>query len=172
MSVFEQIIVPFIDETIKPSDLTEEAGFIDSFTYDIDHPTDKYIFFLVYDADLRNNSTIDRARRFDKSKKVRYSYIKFVNGKAWLVYSYWIGPEIKKMYTDNLHLTPEQKFHIAEWWGSDKVISRRVLMENSFVVDCTRSMPAEDYRRPPIPDWDEEGPCYLAVEKNKGDISR
>jgi hypothetical protein len=167
MSIFEQIIIPFIDDTIQLSDLTKEAGFIDSFTYDIDHPTDKYVFYLVYDDRVRTPESIERARRFDKSKRVRYKYVKIVDNVPWYVYQFWVGPEAKTMYKDSLHLTYEQKLHIVQWWGSDKVISRRVLMEPSFVFDCTRSMPPEDYRQPPYSPFDDEEESQVGLSVKK-----
>lgn len=44
MSDFEKIIIPLAVEDIKRKDLTEELGFIDSYTYDEDKPWDRIVF--------------------------------------------------------------------------------------------------------------------------------
>ena len=153
MSKFEKIIVPFIDDTIQQKDLTASAGFIDSYTYDIDHPDDKYQFFLVYDADLRNSDTIDRAIRFDKCKCIKNVYVKFVDGKALLVYQFWVKPELKKLYEGVLHLNTDEKIKIYNFWGPVYSIVDEVMSNNTVLADSYHGMPAEDYRKIPNESW-------------------
>ena len=153
MSKFEKIIIPLIDETILFKDLSPDAGFIDSYTSDLDNPADKGQFFLTYNADLRTKESIDRARRFSKSKYIRRSYIKYVDNKPLLVYSFWVTPAVKVFYNGILHLTTEQKARILQFWGPLPRFMDEVLSNKTIVADEVHIMPLEDYRSSPREDW-------------------
>lgn len=148
MNKFEKTIIPLIDKQIKNIDLTGLAGFIDSYTYDPDKPSGEYELYLVYDSTKRNNYTIDRARRFAKSMNIKREYIKYVDGKPYLVYSFWVRPEVKKLYNGIMSLNTEQLFTVLQFWGPfDKDINS-VVSSSNLTVETTHQMPLNDYIPP------------------------
>lgn len=164
MSAFEKITIPLIDENIKTIDLTSAAGFIDSFTLDPDKPSGEKELFLVYDDSKRNDFTIDRARRFDKSMRIKRTYIKYVNNKPYLVYSFWVDPEVKKLYSGILTLNTVQKSKILQFWGPLDTTVDKVLANTVLTTEVSHTMPLADYRESP---FEKEG---LTVN-NKGTAS-
>lgn len=145
MSKFEKTIIPLIDEEIKTIDLTSAAGFIDSYTYDPDRPSGEKELYLAYDDSKRNDYTIDRARRFAMSKNLKRTYVKYVNNTPYLIYSFWVRPEVKKLYNGILSLSTSQKFSIMKFWGPfDKDVDSVVSSSNLTVI-TTHAMPIEDF---------------------------
>jgi len=153
MSVFEKIIIPLIDNSIRLIDLTSAAGFIDSFTLDPDRPSGESELFLVYDDSKRNKYTIDRAIRFSKSTKIKRTYIKYVNNVPYLIYSFWVNPEVKKLYNGVLTLNTVQKSRILQFWGPFDSTVDTVLTNSVLTTDIGHTMPLEDYRDEPF-DYD------------------
>lgn len=150
MSIFEKITIPLIDNTIKTIDLTSAAGFVNSFTFDPDKPSGEKELYLMYDESKRNDFTIDRARRFEKSMCIKRTYIKYINNKPYTIYSFWIGPEVKPLYSGILTLSTVQKSKILQFWGPlddtvDKVMTNPVL-----TMETGHAMPLSDHRDNPF----------------------
>ena len=145
MSVFEKIVLPFIDDKIQSIDLTKAAGFVDSYTKDDDRPSAENEFFLVYDADLHNEYTEDRARRFSTSPNLKRTYIKYVNNKPLKIYSFWVNPTISKSYNGIISLSREQKIKVLQFWGFfDSEIN--TIVDNSVIhTKVEHSIPLEDF---------------------------
>lgn len=146
MSKFEKIIIPLIDKCILPIDLTKLAGFIGSYTYDPDKPSGDKEFFLMYDDSIRNKYTIDRARRFELSKMVKRKYIKYIDGKPCYIYSFWVKPELKKMYNGMFTLSTSQKISVLQFWSEFDPIVDYIMSNTILSVSVTHDMPLEDYR--------------------------
>ncbi len=146
MTNFEKIVVPLIDENIRSIDLTSAAGFIDSYTYDPDNPTGSYEFYLVYDDSVRNEFSKDRAIRFEKSKNIKKIYIKYVNGKPCCIYSFWVRPEVKKLYNGIITLTTAQKLSVLQFWTVLDSVANLIMSNQVVTLDVTHDMPLEDYR--------------------------
>ena len=166
MTIFEKIIIPLVDECIMSIDLTDAAGFIDSYTEDPDKPSGEKELFLVYDDSKRNNFTEDRARRFAKSPMVKKTYIKYVNGVPYLVYSFWIKPEVKKLYNGILTLSTEQKSKILQFWTILDSIVDTVMTNPVLSLSVGHSMPLEDYREDMFAD------SYLEIKKGDSLVMR
>lgn len=150
MSNIEKVIIPLVDENIRTIDLTSAAGFIDSFTSDPDKPSGEKELFLVYDDSKRNDFTKDRAIRFSKSMKIKRMYIKYVNTRPYLVYSFWVDPEVKKLYSGILTLNTVQKSKILQFWGPLDTTVDKVLSNPVLTMEVNHSMPLADYRESPF----------------------
>ena len=159
MTDFEKIIIPLVDDNIKSIDLTSVAGFIDSFTSDPDNPSGEKELFLVYNDRIRNNYTIDRARRFENSPYIKRKYVKYVNGIPYYVYSFWIKPDIKKLYNGIVCLSTVQKSKILQFWSLFNSIVDKVMANSVLVTDVGHPMPLSDYRE----EWSDD--YSLAIQK-------
>lgn len=145
MSRFEKIIIPFVDNTIKPEDFTKDAGFIDVYTSDPDKPSGDKEIFIVYDDRVRTKQSIDRARRFWYGGCVKRRYIKYVDSVPYMIYSFWVNPTTNGLYKKVIHLTPEQKIQILQFWGASDPIVSDVLSLPMLYVDIEDPMPIADY---------------------------
>ena len=155
MSTFEKIILPLIDNNLKSIDLTPAAGFIDSYTYDPDNPTWGNEFFLVFDDTVRNDYSKDVAKRLSKSKNIKKKYVKHVDGKPYFIYSFWVKPELNKLYEGVFTLNTKEVFDILQFWGPFDNVSDLVL--NPVIqTEVVHQMPLEDM---------EEDLCGLEIKK-------
>lgn len=148
MSTFEKIIIPLLDINVKTIDFTSLTGFVDSFTLDPDRPSGEKEFFLVFDDSVRNEYVEDLKRRLDFSTKIKRSYIKYVNTKPYLVYSFYIPSEVKKFYNSYILLSASQISKILQFWGVFDSDVNSVVEQNGVMLDDKHKMPLEDYRTP------------------------
>lgn len=146
MSKFEKTIIPLIDECIKTVDLTAAAGFIDSYTEDPDNPNGDAELFLVYDDTVRNDFVSDRMRRFESSMNIKRTYVKYVDNVPYYIYSFWVKPEVKKLYNGILSLNTVQKARILQFWGPFDSTVDELMMNQVSLFDVEHNMPLEDYR--------------------------
>lgn len=150
MSKFEKTIIPLIDNCIKGIDLTAVAGFVDSFTADPDKPCGESELFLVYDDTKRNDFVSDRMRRFENSMSVKRTYVKYVNNVPYYVYSFWVKPEVKKLYSGVLSLNTVQKARILQFWGPFDNTVNELMTNQVSLFDVEHNMPLSDYRESPF----------------------
>lgn len=135
-----------MSDLFKTIDFTEACGFIDCYTTDPDRPSASNEFFIVYDDTIRNEFSIERARRFDKSPFLKRTYIKYVKGRPYLVYSFWVKPEIGKLYKGVQNITSEQKVNVINFWGPfDREFSGFLAGNSTIGVDWKHDMPIADY---------------------------
>lgn len=146
MTNFEKILLPLVIENISKEDICPESGFIDTYTVDVDRPSWQNEFFIVYDDSIRSEKSINRARKFEKSRNLKRVYITHINNKPCIVYSFWIDRTLKKLYDGVFALNAQQKFKVAQYWGaSDEIFN--------IVLDCTlqstvkHKMPLADYQK-------------------------
>ena len=146
MSNFEKIIIPLLSGDFKTTDFAECSGFIDCYTFDPDRPTAANEFFIAYNDKVRNEFSIERARRFDKSPLLKRTYIKYVNGDPYLVYSFWVKPEVGKLYRGIQNITASQKVNVMNFWGPfDKQFSEFLIGNPVIGVEWKHDMPIADY---------------------------
>jgi hypothetical protein len=150
MTDFEKIATSLLTPDITPMDFTEKAGFVDSYTEDPDRPSGFNELFLVFDDTVRTEESIDRARRYARSPYLKNTYVKYISGNAYCVYSFWVSNDIKKLYNGIFTLTAEEKYKIAQFWGISSTVSNSVLTNGLLQYEVSHSMPLADYRRPVI----------------------
>lgn len=135
-----------MSDEFKITDFTEECGFVDCYTCDPDKPTSSNEFFIVYNDKIRNKTSIERAIRFDKSPLLKRTYIKYVNGDPFLVYSFWVKPDIGKLYKGIQNITASQRVNVMNFWGTfDKQFSEFLVGNSTIGVDWKHDMPIADY---------------------------
>lgn len=135
-----------MSDEFKITDFTEECGFVDCYTCDPDKPTPSNEFFIVYNDKIRNKTSIERAIRFDKSPLLKRTYIKYVNGDPFLVYSFWVKPDIGKLYKGIQNITASQRVNVMNFWGTfDKQFSEFLVSNSTIGVDWKHDMPIADY---------------------------
>ena len=148
MSTFEKIIIPLVDSNIRIIDLTSCCGFIDSYISDPDKPSGECELFLVFDDNIRNNFVTDRMLRYEQSPNIKRTYVKYVNNTPFYVYSFWIKPEIKKLYNGIVVLNTSQKAQILQFWGPLDSIVDKVFGNQVQTLDIEHPMPLQDYQSP------------------------
>lgn len=142
MTNIEKVLLPLISDDIKQEDVSNDAGFIGLYTIDTDNPK-PYEFYLAYDADVRSDASIERARRFSSCKDIKYTRLRFIDNKPLLVYTFWCKPELKNI-DGYFRLTSDVKVRILQFWNFAKDV-KQVFDLRYIHLDDIR-LPAADYR--------------------------
>lgn len=146
MTNFEKILLPLVVENISKEDICPESGFIDTYTVDVDRPSWQNEFFIVYNDFIRSEKSINRARKFENSGNLKRVYVKCINNKPCIVYSFWIDRTLKKLYDDTFILNAKQKFKIAQFWGaSDEIFD--IVLNRTVQSSVEHKMPLADYQK-------------------------
>lgn len=146
MTNFEKILLPLVVENISKEDICPESGFIDTYTVDVDRPSWQNEFFIVYNDFIRSKKSINRARKFENSGNLKRVYVKCINNKPCIVYSFWIDRTLKRLYDDTFILNSKQKFKVAQFWGaSDEIFD--IVLNRTVQSSVEHKMPLADYQK-------------------------
>lgn len=146
MTNFEKILLPLVVKNISKEDICPESGFIDTYTVDVDRPSWQNEFFIVYNDFIRSEKSINRARKFENSGNLKRVYVKCINNKPCIVYSFWIDRTLKKLYDDTFILNSKQKFKVAQFWGaSDEIFD--IVLDSTIQSSIEHKMPLADYQK-------------------------
>lgn len=143
MTENEKLIIPLISNCITQNDVSEDSGFIGFYTGDRDKPGN-IDFYLAYDDTVRNESSIDRARRFNDCQDIKHRQIKTINGKPIVVYTFWRKPLLKDIHRC-FKLTPDVKVRILQFWNFNKEVVSSIFNTKYCQIQNTY-LPAADYR--------------------------
>lgn len=149
MSLFEKIIIPFIAPELKKLDFTNSVGFKDCYTYDPDNPTGNNEFYIMFDNSVYNEYTIDLFRRLASSFSVKKAYNKVIDNKSYVVYSFFVNPEVSKFYNNLVSLSFDQKNRYVDFWGKLDEDKETVTENSVLVLDKKHSMPLAEFVPPP-----------------------
>ncbi len=141
-----------MDESLAFGDISPTSGFVDSYTSDPDRPSSENVVYLTYDDSIRTDDTKRRPARLTKSKNVKYTYVKMIDNKPIMVYKFYIKPEIRKLFSGHVELTPEQVTRVFEFWGFASDVSKYLCDNKNKYVGVEHNMPLEDY----VPRFDIE----------------
>lgn len=145
MSRFDKILVALIDTNSKNIDFTDITGFLGCYTQDPDHPNYTDEFFMLFDENIHNDYTEEMHSRLQQSKMLKRWYTKRINNIPYCVYSFWLSPEVRKMFKDKVvYLNFDQKQIVQNYWSKfDKDVEDIV---NSVLITVPiEDMPLEDY---------------------------
>lgn len=146
MTNFEKILLPLVVKNISKEDICPESGFIDTYTVDVDRPSWQNEFFIVYNDFIRSEKSINRARKFENSGNLKRVYVKCINNKPCIVYSFWIDRTLKRLYDDTFILNSKQKFKVAQFWGaSDEIFD--IVLNRTVQSSVEHKMPLADYQK-------------------------
>lgn len=146
MSLFDKLIIPIIEPTLKSMDFTSLTGFKGCYTSDPDKPTWKKQFFLAFDDTVHNKYTEDLHRRFSKSLNIDRSYIKIVDNKPLYIVSFFVRPELKKLYEGSVQIKHDHKMKYLKFWSDFDEYAEKLCSTTSFVLSSKEELPLEDYK--------------------------
>lgn len=147
MSTQIKLIIPLLDPAITKDDISEEAGFVDGYTYNKNKPYLDNHIFLMYDADNVNKNTIAREIRLSNSPNLYgKDYIR-ANGNNYVLYTFVItNKDIKNLLKGLRHSKSTSFARICEFWdGKDKVVNKYLCDLLPGIYCSGESVPEEDY---------------------------
>ena len=142
-----KLIIPLLDDNIVLEDVSEESGFVNAFTDDINKPFyDNHIFLLYKSVD-----TIESLRRFQKFNKlttihnIRYITI---NNEHYIVYTFVkINKDINNILKCGQCFNPKNSFEINNFWRNidNDLFQRLFIPQYEYSKDIKDILPEEDY---------------------------
>ena len=146
MSNLMKIAIPLLNENLTYKDISEDAGFIDSYFEDINKPYLDNHIFMMYDANFNGKDSVNRFYKF-KDLDNRYSTrVAYINSKPYTVYSFTIDNTIRNLRSGNIMLSPAQKARVLKFWdGKDAWIMNNVLLGAIYEHPIASILPEEDF---------------------------
>lgn len=142
-----KLIIPLLDDNIVLEDVSEESGFVNAFTDDINKPFyDNHIFLLYKSVD-----TIESLRRFQKFNKlttihnIRYITI---NNEHYIVYTFVkINKDINNILKCGQCFNPKNSLEINNFWKNidNDLFQRLFIPQYEYSKDIKDILPEEDY---------------------------
>ena len=142
-----KLIIPLLDDNITLEDISEESGFVNAFTEDINKPYyDNHIFLLYKSVD-----TIESLRRFQKFNiletihNIRYITI---NKEHYIVYTFVkINKDINNILKCGQCFNPKDALEINNFWKDidNDLFQRLFIPQYEYSKDIKDVLPEEDY---------------------------
>ena len=142
-----KLIIPLLDDNITLEDISEESGFVNAFTEDINKPYyDNHIFLLYKSVD-----TIESLRRFQKFNvletihNIRYITI---NKEHYIVYTFVkINKDINNILKCGQCFNPKDALEINNFWKDidNDLFQRLFIPQYEYTKDIKDVLPEEDY---------------------------
>lgn len=142
-----KLIIPLLDDNIVLEDVSEESGFVNAYTDDINKPFyDNHIFLLYKSVD-----TIESLRRFQKFNKlttihnIRYITI---NNEHYIVYTFVkINKDINNILKCGQCFNPKISLEINNFWKNidNDLFQRLFIPQYEYSKDIKDILPEEDY---------------------------
>lgn len=143
MSLTEKILIPLISKYITKTDVDEDSGFVGIYTSDPEKPNDYNTIYFAVDANVRNEKSMDRARRFALCPDITQTYTRYINGKPTKVYKFSIPKRLKNVCENYISLSVEDKTQILQFWGLLDDVTKVLLLNNIVSLDMNIPMPED-----------------------------
>jgi len=156
MSTQIKMIIPLLDPDITKDDISEEAGFVDGYLYDINRPSLTDNVFLMYKAYTHDIKAVRREEKFNDSPYIRSKRYIRVNGELYIVYTFVITEKDIRSLKKGLSLsTVNNTFRILSFWhGNDSTVNRAIVWPNESYTVQLEGVPEEDYIPNEIDDYE------------------
>lgn len=148
MSTMMKLIIPLLDDSFTKEDFTEEAGFVDAFTDDINRPYIENCIFLMYKADSYTNKSVDTMHKMLGSKCLYNSRLIFINGVGYKLYAISIVNESVRRLLKGLRIPKySDTMKVIKFWEyKEGDVNTYAFNPTSVVGNIPHSVPEEDYR--------------------------
>ena len=146
MSTQMKLIIPLLDNSIKKEYLTEEAGFVNAYTWDKNKPYIDNCIFLMYKTPPETELSKERAFILSGLSSLYKMYYIKSNNNYYLVYAISIIDKDIRQLLKGLRHTKQTSFsRILQFWGGDDLQVLKYLNKNLSSYTCTgESVPEED----------------------------
>lgn len=145
MSLLEKAIIPLIGINVTKQDFNNDCGFIDSYTDDPDHPNCYKEILLAFNDKVRNDKSIDLAKRLTYSPNLKRCYVKYANDIPYMIYVMYVPHNLQKYYNGSICLSAEERIKVAKFWGIEDADAIKLMCNTSVYVDAKHSVPLEEY---------------------------
>lgn len=146
MSTMYKTIIPLLGDCLKKEDFTEDAGFVDVFSEDINRPYLDNHIFLMYKFDTKESSWF-RNKRFMDSGIVQNSKMMRINNTCYIVYAIpIINNQVKRIHKGLNVSTYDDKMKIVKFWNFEEGDVNTLMFKPGATFNYEhKTIPEEDY---------------------------
>lgn len=145
MTLTEKLIIPFIDDNMKPEYISSDYTFAGCYTGDKNHPEEAGSIYLMYEF----KKGISLYGIFSKFKSFSKSRCIFIKEKAYYLYVFKTpSADIKKIYKGIIPYSEEATKRLMSFWINDEEIIQRLMVNSLMFSFSYCEVPEEDYREP------------------------
>lgn len=146
MSTMYKMIIPLLNDCLKKEDFSEEAGFTDAFSMDINRPYLDNHIFLMYRFDTKE-STWFRNKRFMDSGMVQNRKLIRINNTCYIVYAIpIINNQVKRIHKGLNVSTYDDKMKIVKFWNFEEGdVNTQMFKPGATFNYEHKTIPEEDY---------------------------
>lgn len=154
MSTQMKLIIPLLDPNITKDDLSQEAGFVDAYLYDINRPSLVDNVFLMYKADTSDKKAVSREERFNDSPFMRSKTFIHVNDVCYIVYAFNILNKDIRSLKKGLPISTLKNYSriLSFWKGSEDDVNKAIIWTSEPYSVQIEQVPEADYY-PSKADW-------------------
>lgn len=162
MSTQMKLIIPLLDPNITRDDLSEEAGFVDAYSYDINRPSLVDNIFLMYRTDTTDKKAVRREEKFKDSKYIRSKTFITIDDKCYIIYAFIILNNDIRLLKRGLPMSMIKNYSkvLSFWNGSDDGVNKAIIWPSEPYSVQVNQIPEADYY-PSSADW------YATLEEIK-----
>lgn len=142
-----KLIIPLLDDNITLEDISEEAGFVNAYSSDINRPYLENHIFLMY----KSIDTIECLNRYQKFNKLDTIYNKTyitINGEHYIVYTFIKkNKEINKILKCGQCFNKKEALNINNFWKNidNDMFQRLFAPQFEYSKKINDVLPEEDY---------------------------
>ena len=115
MSNLAIVTLPFLNSLLNKEDYSKDAGFVDLYTNDIDHPTYENELYLLYDDTVRTAQSIDTANKLSNLIEIKSITTRIINNKPYTIYKFWTNYKLRQLIGNCITLSAKEKIHIIKF---------------------------------------------------------
>lgn len=145
MSNLAIITLPFLNNLLNKEDYSKDAGFVDLYTNDIDHPTYENELYLLYDDTVRTAQSMDTANKLSNLIEIKSITTRIINNKPYTIYKFWTNYKLRQLIGNCITLSAKEKIHIIKFWNEYYDIYENLLSNNILGYNSAGKIPSADY---------------------------
>lgn len=144
-------IVPLLDDNITQSDLSEESGFVNAYTNDINRPYLYDNIFLMYKSSANTIESMNRFKKFKQLDTIHNTIYITINGEHYIVYTFQKVKnrlDVKNLLIGSKCIDLNSKLYISNFWGCTTAndLTYRLFLPHYKLGDTIEAtFPEEDF---------------------------
>jgi len=120
MSKLAKILIPLIADKTTKNDYTEDAGFIDLYTFDMDKYKNYKGIYLMFKSNISTDASKTRSINLSRQPGIISVHTKIINGNPFIIYSFAKSELVKKITDSNICTLDSNSLKtILKFWGID-----------------------------------------------------
>lgn len=141
-----KLIIPLLSKELTKEDVSQEAGFVDAYSYDKNRPSIENCIFLMYDTRVKTSQFGLTEYKLSNLPELRSKKVCTIDNKQYLVYAIVVlDTDIKNLLKGLRHTKTSSYTRFVQFWGTtDGMVNRYIVCPTEAFAYGQTSVPEED----------------------------